>query len=121
MSDSMELQDISNVVESNLCRFDIEYENEFTNKRALQLLELAFDKYHFKDSELAINNSELKIQFERMLQIIEQDLIDTSKEQLVKVMASIYDEFVKSRHSGENRSPDGPQLLENTGFRLSPE
>jgi vacuolar-type H+-ATPase subunit B/Vma2 len=76
MSDSMELQDISNVVESNLCRFDIEYENEFTNKRALQLLELAFDKYHFKDSELAINNSELKIQFERMLQIIEQDLID---------------------------------------------
>jgi hypothetical protein len=31
------------------------------------------------------------------------------------------DEFVKSRHSGENRSPDGPQLLENTGFRLSPE
>jgi hypothetical protein len=72
MSDSMELQDISNVVESNLCRFDIEYENEFTNKRALQLLELAFDKYHFN-------------------------------------------------HSGENRSPDGPQLLENTGFRLSPE
>jgi hypothetical protein len=32
-----------------------------------------------------------------------------------------YDEFVKSRHSGENRSPDDPQLLENTGFRLSPE
>jgi hypothetical protein len=31
------------------------------------------------------------------------------------------DEFVKSRHSGENRSPDGPQLLENTGFRLLPE
>jgi hypothetical protein len=31
------------------------------------------------------------------------------------------DEFVKSRHSGENRSPDGTQLLENTGFRLSPE
>jgi hypothetical protein len=31
------------------------------------------------------------------------------------------DEFVKSRHSGENRSPDGSQLLENTGFRLLPE
>ena len=88
MSDSMELQDISNVVESILCGFDIEYENEFTDKTALQLLELAFDKYHFKDSELVINNSELKIQFERMSQIIEQDLTDISKEQLIKVMAS---------------------------------
>jgi len=28
---------------------------------------------------------------------------------------------VKSRHSGENRSPDGLQLVEKTGFRLSPE
>jgi hypothetical protein len=35
--------------------------------------------------------------------------------------SSKFDEFVKSRHSGENRSPDDPQLLENTGFRLSPE
>ena len=49
MSDSMELQDISNVVESILCGFDIEAEDEFTDKVALQLLELAFDKYHFKD------------------------------------------------------------------------
>ena len=31
------------------------------------------------------------------------------------------DELVKSRHSGENRSPDGLQLLVITGFRLSPE
>jgi len=31
------------------------------------------------------------------------------------------DGIVKSRHSGENRSPDGLQLLEKTGFRLSPE
>lgn len=100
MSDSMELQEISNVVESILCRFDIEYEDEFTDKRALQLLELAFDKYHFKDSELVINNSELKIQFERMLQIIEQDLIDTSKERLVKVMASIYRSIQRRTNGG---------------------
>ncbi len=34
---------------------------------------------------------------------------------------SSFDAFVKSRHSGENRSPDGLQLLEKTGFRFSPE
>jgi transposase len=33
----------------------------------------------------------------------------------------LIDAFVKSRHSGENRSPDGLQLPEKTGFRLSPE
>jgi hypothetical protein len=31
------------------------------------------------------------------------------------------DGFAKSRHSGENRSPETLQLIEKTGFRLSPE
>jgi len=90
MSDSIDLQDISNVVESILCKFDVEAENEFKDKTALQLLELAFDKYHFNDSELSFSDFTLKIQFGRMLQIIEEDLSDTSKEQLVKVMGTIY-------------------------------
>ena len=32
-----------------------------------------------------------------------------------------FDAFVKSRHSGENRSPETLQLIEKTGLRLSPE
>jgi hypothetical protein len=96
----MELQDISNVVESILCAFDDESENEFKDKTALQLLELAFDKYHFKDSELVFSNSALKIQFERISQIIEQDLSDTSKEQLTKVMASIYRSIQRRTNGG---------------------
>jgi len=32
--------------------------------------------------------------------------------------ASTFNALVKSRHSGENRSSDGLQLLEKTGFRL---
>jgi hypothetical protein len=31
------------------------------------------------------------------------------------------DGFVKSRHSGENWNPETLQLIEKTGFRLSPE
>ena len=100
MSDSMELQDISHVVESILCGFDNEDKNGFTDKTALQLLELAFDKYHFKDSELTVSNSKLKIKFEKMLQIIEQDLSDTSKEQLIKVMASIYRSIQRRTNGG---------------------
>jgi len=90
MSESKSLQDIGNVVESILCEFDIEAENEFKDRTALRLLELAFDKYHFNDSDLSFSDSTIQILFERMLQIIEKDLSDTSKEQLVKVMASIY-------------------------------
>ena len=100
MSDSMSLQDISNVVESTLCGFDIKSENEFKDKSALQLLELAFDKYHFKDSELSFSDSKLKIQFETMVPIIENDLSDISKEQLVKVMASIYRSIQRRTNGG---------------------
>ena len=32
-----------------------------------------------------------------------------------------FDGLVKSRHPGERRGPDALQLLEKTGFRLSPE
>lgn len=61
MSDSMRLQDVSNVIESILCEFDIEYDNEFKDKTAIQLLERAFDKYHFNDSELSFSDSTVLI------------------------------------------------------------
>jgi len=32
-----------------------------------------------------------------------------------------FDGLAKSRHPGENRGPEKPERLENTGFRLSPE
>jgi len=32
-----------------------------------------------------------------------------------------FDDSVKSRHSGENRSPDQLEPFDITGFRLSPE
>jgi hypothetical protein len=117
MFDSMELQDIPNVVESILCGFDIEGENKFTDKTALQLLELAFDKYHFKDSELAVGNSTLKIQFERMSQIIEQDLSDTPKEQLIKVMASIYRSIQRRTNGGREYLTFAQQYV---GARVGP-
>lgn len=100
LSDSMRLQDVSNVVESILCGFDTETENDFTDKTALQLLELAFDKYHFNESELKFSNSNLKTLFEKMAQIIEQDLADTPKDQLIKVMASIYRSIQRRTNGG---------------------
>lgn len=100
LADSTDLQDIANVLESILCKFDLEIENNFTDKTALQLLELAFDKYHFKDQELAFNNVTLKTLFERMSQVIEEELCDIPQEQLVKVMASVYRSVQRRTNGG---------------------
>ena len=106
MSNSQELQDISNVVESVMVTFSLETE-EFTDKNAAKLLELAFEKYYFKDSELTFSNAEQKDWFERMSQTIEQDLSNISKEQLIKVLASIY-------RSIQRRTSDGREYLQFT-------
>ncbi len=100
MSDSMKLQDISNSIESILCLFDSEKENNFTYKTALQVLELVFDKYYFKDTELVFNNPTLKFLFERLSKIFEKDLPDTPKEKLIKVLASIYRSIQRRTNGG---------------------
>lgn len=106
MSNSFELQDIANTVESILCTFHLEAE-EFTDKSASKLLELAFDKYHFKDLEFLIGNVEQKDRFESLSQAIEQDFPKIPEEQLIKVLASIY-------RSIQRRTGGGREYLQFT-------
>lgn len=117
MSKSIELQDISNVIESILCGFDLENKSEFTDITAAQLIELAFDKYYFKDAELSFTDFVLKERFERMIQVIDQDLSNIPEEQLVKVLASIY-------RSIQRRTTGGREYLQFTqqyvGARVGP-
>lgn len=99
MSKAHELQDISNVVESVLVTFSLETE-EFTDRNAEILLEFAFEKYHFKELELNFSNVVQKHWLERMSQIIEQDLSNIPKEQLIKVLASIYRSIQRRTNGG---------------------
>jgi hypothetical protein len=116
MSNSFELQDIANTVESILCTFNLEAE-EFTDKSASKLLELAFDKYHFKDLEFLVGNVEQKDWFESLSQTIEQDFPKIPEEQLIKVLASIY-------RSIQRRTRGGREYLQFTqqyvGARIGP-
>jgi len=100
MSDSPDLQDISNVVESLFVALYLESE-EFSDTTAEKLLELAFDKYHFKDTALPYRNDNEKEWFSRMLQAIEQDLADIDEGLLLKVLASIYRSI--QRHTDGSR------------------
>lgn len=90
MSDSMELQNVANTIESILCLFDAESETGFTDRSSQRLLELILDHYHFKDSSLSISDPSLKNQCERMFQMIENDLPETSHDTRVRVLGSVY-------------------------------
>lgn len=99
MSNSLDLQDISNVVESVLCSLNLELEG-FNDKSAAKLLELAFDKYHFKDPELSFTNLELKDLFQRMSEAIEQDFPNIPEEKLIKVLSSVYRSIQRRTNGG---------------------
>ncbi len=101
MSKSMDLQDISNVIESVFCRIDLDSEGQFTDSKAARLLELLFDKYHFKDSELVFKDPVLEESFKKMFQIISQDLPNISTEELIKVSASIYRSIQRRTNGGK--------------------
>lgn len=100
MSDSMELQSISNVIESTLCTLKFQSEEPFTDKTATRLIELFWDKYHFKDSELSFDNEKLKITFNKMLRLYEQDFSETPNEQLIKVLAAVYRSIQRRTNGG---------------------
>ena len=101
MANSMELQDIANTIESTFCSFDVENESTFTDKTVITLLELLFNHYHFHDSELDFEGSVLKASFDKLLQIIKQDLPTVPEEQLVKVMGAIYRSIQRRTNGGK--------------------
>jgi hypothetical protein len=113
----MDLQDIGNAIESTLCEFYVKGKGEFKDESAMRLLEAAFDKYHFKDAELPIENSTLAGPFEKFTGIVEKDLSNVSMERIVKVMAAVY-------RSIQRRTLGGTQYLDfirdYVGFRVGP-
>jgi hypothetical protein len=121
MADSYELQDISYVVEALFVSFDQEHES-FTDSTAGKLLELAFDKFHFRDSDLSFGKDLEKVLFERMLQVIAEDLSTTHKDLLVKVLAAIYRSIQRRTEGGREylqftRQYVGERIATGTGAR----
>lgn len=90
MSGSIELEDIGNVIESTLCSMALESNELFQDKDAIKLIELFFDKYHFKDEELRFADTLQKKNFHEIIEVCAQDLPSITHDELVKVMAAIY-------------------------------
>ena len=91
LSRSPELEFIASTIESTLCRLGFSGQDEtFMDQDAARLLELFFDLYHFKDTELELGDRVQEKGYTLLSEVIEEDLSDIPKVDLVRVMSSIY-------------------------------
>lgn len=100
MQDSRTLEDISNVIESTLCRLSVENEETFTDKTAAGIIESYVDKYHFKDSELQFSDPAVETGFNVLSEVINKELSTTPEEQIIKVLATIYRSIQRRTNRG---------------------
>lgn len=117
MSASIKLEDIGNVIESTLCKMALESRELFQDKDAIKLIELFFNKYHFKDNELQFADTVEQNNFFKIVEVCQQDLASTSQEDLVKVMAAVY-RSIQRRTNGHR---EYLQFAQNyVGIRIAP-
>lgn len=102
LSRSPELEFIASTVESTLCRLGFSDPDEvFMDKDAARILELFFDHYHFKDDTLEFGDPAQEKGYALLSEVIEEDLSDIPKEDLVRVMASIHRAIQRRTKGGD--------------------
>lgn len=102
LSRSPELEFIASIIESSLCNLGFSDPDEtFMDKDAAKVLELFFDQYHFKDKELSFADPASEKGYTLLSQVIEEDLADIPKVDLVRVMATIYRAIQRRTKGGD--------------------
>ncbi|MDD3814137.1 MAG: hypothetical protein PHZ02_05775 [Desulfocapsaceae bacterium] len=102
LSRSPELEFIASTIESVLCRLGFSgQEVDFMDEDAARLLELFIDQYHFKDPELKFADEAQKQGYAVLSEVIEEDLSDIPKEDLVRVMATTYRALQRRTKGGD--------------------
>jgi len=102
ISRSPELEFIASTIESTLCHLGFsDPDVSFVDKDAARLLELFFDKYHFKDPDLAFADTAQEKDHALLSKVIEEDLSDIPKDDLVRVMAFIHRAIQRRTKGGD--------------------
>ena len=102
LSRSPELEFIASTIETTLCRLGFSGEDvDFMDKDAARLLELFFDLYHFKDTAPKLDDPAQEMGYALFSEVIEEDLSDIPKEDLVRVMATIYRAMQRRTKGGD--------------------
>lgn len=102
LSRSPELEFIASTIESVLCRLGFSGQDvSFMDQDAARLLELFFDQYHFKDPEPAFVDPLQEEGYTLLSEVIEEDLSDIPKEDLVRVMGTIHRAIQRRTKGGD--------------------
>jgi len=102
LSRSPELEFIASTIESVLCRLGFSGEDEiFMDQDAARLLELFFDEYHFKDTDLQLGDRAQDKGYQLLNEVIDEDLSDIPKVDLIRVMSSIYAALQRRTQGGD--------------------
>ncbi len=90
MADSFEMEGISNVIETALCRVWSADGENVNDRTVARLVELLLDKYHFNDKEQPIDDPVLAPGYQLFSRTIKSELSHVPAEELVKVLAAVY-------------------------------
>lgn len=102
LSRSPELEFIASTIESTLCRLGFSgLDESFMDQDAARLLELFFDQYHFNDTDLELGDRVQEKGYMLLSEVIEEDLSDIPKMDLVRVMSSIYAALQRRTKGGD--------------------
>lgn len=102
ISRSPELEFIASTIESTLCQLGFsDPDVSFVDKDAARLLELFFDQYHFKDTDLVFADTAQEKDHAFLSNVIEEDLSDIPKDDLVRVMAFIHRAIQRRTKGGD--------------------
>ena len=90
MSDSFVLGEISDVIETALCRVWAADGKNVNDRTVSRLVELMLDKYHFNDEKQQIDDPVLAAGYQQFSRTIREELSQVSAEKLVKTLAAVY-------------------------------
>jgi hypothetical protein len=100
MEDNLDLQSISNSIESALCFWDQSFKGALNDDSALRVLEGLLDRYYFKET-VEIAEEPVRTGYEMVSDAIRNDLSDIPEETIIKILGVIY--FVAKRRARGGR------------------
>ena len=87
MDGNLQLRNISEIIERELCRFDKGY--IIDDEMAIRIIERLLDKYHFQEYPAIFENNFEKVGFVSVKNLIEKNLREIPDEVITKVLGAI--------------------------------
>lgn len=119
MADSMELEDVGNVIEGAMCEFDMDRNQTIKDELYRSVVERLLDRYAFGDQALNFSDDLEEAGFSFVESAINEDLSGLPPERLAKIIGTVYRSI--ERHANGNY--EGRQYIDfihrHVGIRVA--